>query len=160
MARPRSYRRARENPIKTRDKILIGAGGATLLGLGVFLLTRPSKASTGGGGGGGGGQPIGSTSPNVTGGKPVATSNASAGLPAPTGQTTTNPLATQQGIQNALQNPQQFLQDVSNFLSGAAAFKKGFEIVNGIYSAVQSFAASNLNYYLPALDPSSFGFVF
>ncbi len=155
-------RRARENPIKTRDKVLIAGGGALALGLGIFFLTRSSSASSGGGGGGQTtkSQPIGSTSPAVTGGKPVATSNATAGLPAPTGQTTTNPLATQQGVQQALQNPQQFLQDVSNFLNGAAAFKQGFQIVNTIYSAVQNFAATNLGYYLPALDPVSFGFAF
>lgn len=140
-------------------------GGAGALGVAGLIYYFATKKPTGPGGqlpqGGGGGTPvIGSTSPAVTGGKPPATSFGGAGLPKPTGQTTTNPLATAQGAQAALQNPQQFLQDVSNFLTGAAAFKQGFQIVNAVYSAIQSFAATNLNYYLPALDPSSFGFVF
>lgn len=157
----RVSRRARENPIKTRDKVLIGAGGATLLGLGIFFLTRPSKASTGGAPSPPPPPPQGSQTPiGSTNGQPPAKSFGDAGLPAPTGKTTTNPLTTGQGAQQALQNPQAFLQDVSNFINGAAAFKQGFQIVNTIYSAIQSFAASNLNYYLPALDPSSFGFVF
>ncbi len=39
-------RRARENPLKTRDKALIAGGGALLLGFGIFLLTRSSSSTT------------------------------------------------------------------------------------------------------------------
>jgi hypothetical protein len=147
---------------KTTMYVVGGAGALGVAGLIYYFATKtPALPPGGGGGGGGGNQPvIGSTSPNVTGGKPPATSFGGAGLPKPTGQSTTNPLATAQGAQAALQNPQQFLQDVSNFLNGMAAFKQGFQIVNAVYSAVQAFAASNLNYYLPALDPVSFGFAF
>jgi hypothetical protein len=142
---------------KTTMYVVGGAGALGIAGLIYYFATKKPALPPGGGGT----QPvIGSTSPAVTGGKPVATSNSSAGLPAPTGSTTTNPLATANGVNAALQNPQQFLQDVSNFLNGAAAFKQGFQIVNTVYSAIQSFAAANLNYYLPALDPASFGFVF
>lgn len=41
-------RRARENPLKTRDKLLIGGGAATLLGIGIFLLTRTSSTKDSG----------------------------------------------------------------------------------------------------------------
>lgn len=143
---------------KTTMYVLGGAGALGVAGLIYYFATKKPALPPGGGGGT---QPvIGSTSPNVTGGKPVATSHASAGLPSPTGQTTQNPLTTANGAANALQNPQAFLQDVSNFLNGAAAFKQGFQIVNAVYSAIQNFAASQLQFYLPALDPVSFGFVF
>jgi hypothetical protein len=47
--------RRRENPLKTRDKVLIGGGAAVaLIGI-TWALTRSSKSSTSGGGGGGGG---------------------------------------------------------------------------------------------------------
>lgn len=144
---------------KTTMYVLGGAGALGVAGLIYYFATKKPELPQGGGGGGGG-PVLGSTSPNVTGGKPVATSHSSAGLPAPTGQTTQNPLTTAGGAANALQNPQAFLQDVSNFLNGAAAFKQGFQIVNAVYSAIQNFAASQLNFYLPALDPVSFGFTF
>jgi hypothetical protein len=38
-------RRARENPIKTRDKLLIGGGAAVLLGGFIFLITRSSTSA-------------------------------------------------------------------------------------------------------------------
>lgn len=63
--------RARENPLKTRDKLLIGGGAATLLGLGIFLLTRSSSSSGSGGGsnGGGGGGSGGGSGDTPNGGQ-------------------------------------------------------------------------------------------
>jgi hypothetical protein len=146
-------RRARRNPFgmsKTTMYIVGGVGVVAVSSLIYWLSTRnkqlPQTTTV-------------NAPPGTAGGVTKPPAQGQTGLPPPTATTQTNPLATAQGAQAALANPQQFLQDVSNFLNGMKAFQQGFNIVNGVYSAIQSFAASNLNFYLPALDPASFGFV-
>jgi hypothetical protein len=151
--KPKRYRRrARRNPFgmsKTTMYVVGGVGVVALGGLIYWLATRNKQLQT----------TAANAPPGTAGGVTKPPAQGQTGLPPPTATTQTNPLSTAQGAQAALANPQQFLQDVSNFLNGMKAFQQGFNIVNGVYSAIQSFAASNLNFYLPALDPSSFGFV-
>ncbi len=66
---------------KTRNKVLIGAGGATLLGLGIFLLTRSSSSTTSGANSGSGGSNGGGQGGVVL--KAVQDSHAMAPTPSP-----------------------------------------------------------------------------
>lgn len=137
---------------KTTMYILGGAVAVVAIGGIAYAVTRKPAAgansntlpqgSTPNGGGGGGS------------GSAVIQGNNLIKAPAPTAPNQNNPTS------QPFQNPAQFAQDLSNFLNTMKIAGIGFDTLNALYTGIQSFAASNLNFYLPALSPQSFGFLF
>lgn len=84
-------RRARENPLKTRDKLLIGGGAATLLGLTIFFLTRPKDEKKGSGSSANKGSPQNGIQPGTVLSTPKDSAAVAPPPPPPPSVTTASP---------------------------------------------------------------------